>query len=195
MDASLKALAKKQKQSGLKKIRFYCQLCQKQCSDENGFKNHMASENHLRQMQIFSQNSSSIIDDFSKEFRDGYMQILSQRHGKVKIDANKVYQEYIANKHHVHMNATKWETLTNFVKYLGKSGQCVVDETEKGWYIAWVDRDPAALARQAAADKKRKHEMDDEERARRELKRQVKAAGGEGQSRPPGKNFCPEVRT
>ena len=76
------------------------------------------------------------------------------------------------------MNATKWETLTNFVKYLGKSGQCVVDETEKGWYIAWVDRDPAALARQAAMDKKRKHEMDDEERARRELKRQVKAAGG-----------------
>ena len=63
-------------------------------------------------------------------------------------------------------------------RYLGKSGQCVVDETEKGWYIAWVDRDPAALARQAAMDKKRKHEMDDEERARRELKRQVKAAGG-----------------
>jgi hypothetical protein len=37
----------------------------------------------------------------------------------------------IADKQHVHMNSTRWETLTNFVKYLGKSSQCIVDETEK----------------------------------------------------------------
>jgi hypothetical protein len=29
------------------------------------------------------------------------------------------------------MNSTKWDTLTTFVKYLGKQGMCVVDETEK----------------------------------------------------------------
>ena len=77
------------------------------------------------------------------------------------------------------MNATKWETLSNFVKYLGKSGQAIVDETEKGWFIAWIDRDPAALARQAQLAKKRKHDMDDEERHRRELKRRVKAGGAD----------------
>ena len=102
---------------------------------------------------------------------------MSRRHGTKRVYANVAYQEYISDKNHTHMNATKWETLTNFVKYLGKSGQCLVDETEKGWYIAWVDRDPAALARQAHLDKKRKHEMDDEERARRELRRQVAKAG------------------
>lgn len=37
----------------------------------------------------------------------------------------------IADKQHVHMNATKWDTLTTFVKYLGKQGHCLVDETEK----------------------------------------------------------------
>ena len=29
------------------------------------------------------------------------------------------------------MNATKWHTLTDFVKYLGREGYCIVDETPK----------------------------------------------------------------
>ena len=38
--------------------------------------------------------------------------------------------------------------LNKRVQYLGRKGRCVVDETEKGWYIQWIDRDPAAIARQ-----------------------------------------------
>jgi len=38
------------------------------------------------------------------------------------------------------MNATRWETLTEFVKWLGREGKCVVDETEKGWFVAYIDR-------------------------------------------------------
>ena len=140
----------------------------------------MASENHLRQMQIFSQNSSSIIDDFSKEFRDGYMQILSQRHGKVKIDANKVYQEYIANKHHVHMNSTIWTTFAEFVKMLGRESYCRVEETAHGFDIEYIDRDPKALAR-AEEDKKRKRvDIDEEERRNRQIAAQVAAAASLG---------------
>ena len=175
---SPKAISNRIKAKGLQKLRWYCEMCQKQCRDENGFKCHQTSDSHLRQMRIFAENPGAVMHGYSSEFEKNFLDSLSRRHGTKRVYANVAYQEYIADKHHVHMNATKWETLTNFVKYLGKSGQCVVDETEKGWYIAWVDRDPAALARQAAADKKRKHEMDDEERARRELKRQVKASGG-----------------
>ena len=40
--------------------------------------------------------------------------------------------EYIRDKNHVRMNATKWVTLSGFCKYLGSSGQCKIDETEKG---------------------------------------------------------------
>jgi hypothetical protein len=38
------------------------------------------------------------------------------------------------------MNATKWDTLTTFVKYLGKQGVAVVDETEKvrGRLFLWL---------------------------------------------------------
>jgi len=32
-------------------------------------------------------------------------------------------------------------------RYLGKTGKCHVEETDKGWYIKYIDRDPEALAR------------------------------------------------
>jgi hypothetical protein len=63
------------------------------------------------------------------------------------VRANQVYQEYIADKSHLHMNATRWVTLTEFVKHLGRSGIARVDETEKGWFIAWIDSSPKALAK------------------------------------------------
>ena len=36
---------------------------------------------------------------------------------------------------HQHMNSTKWQTLTDFVQYLGKTGKCVVAETDRGFDI------------------------------------------------------------
>lgn len=35
-----------------------------------------------------------------------------------------------------------------FIKYLGREGLCTVDETPKGWYITYIDRDPKTLAKQ-----------------------------------------------
>ena len=37
-------------------------MCQKQCRDENGFKCHLSSEGHKRQMEIFGQNPERIIE-------------------------------------------------------------------------------------------------------------------------------------
>ncbi|KAG5185239.1 antigenic determinant of recA protein [Tribonema minus] len=171
-----KAIGNRIKAKGLQKLRWYCQMCAKQCRDENGFKCHTTSESHLRQMRVFSENPDSVMEEFSQEFEEDFIEVLSRRFGTKRTHANQVYNEFIAHKSHTHMNATKWETLTNFVKYLGKTGQCIVDETEKGWYIQWINRDPALLARQAAADKKRKADLDDDERQRRALDAQVAAA-------------------
>ncbi len=54
--------------------------------------------------------------------------------------ALQVYQEYISDRNHLHMNATKWLSLTGFVKWLGKEGKAIVDETEKGWFVTYIDR-------------------------------------------------------
>ena len=43
------------------------------------------------------------------------------------------------------MNSTKWLTLTEFVKYLGREGKCKVEETPKGWYITLIHKDPAEV--------------------------------------------------
>ena len=125
---------------GLQKLRWYCQMCQKQCRDENGFKCHCTSESHLRQMHLFAENPHKLMDEFTSEFETEFLELLSRRFGTRRVAANIVYNEYIADKGHLHMNSTMFETLTAFVKYLGRTGKCVIDETEKvGTYPASAD--------------------------------------------------------
>lgn len=40
-------------------------MCQKQCRDENGFKCHLSSEGHKRQMEIFGQNPERIVEGWA----------------------------------------------------------------------------------------------------------------------------------
>ena len=44
-------------------------------------------------------------------------------HPYSRVSAKNVYNEYIQDRHHIHMNSTKWLTLTEFVKYLGREGE------------------------------------------------------------------------
>ncbi|XP_023944910.2 DNA/RNA-binding protein KIN17 [Bicyclus anynana] len=180
-----KYIANKIKAKGLQKLRWYCQMCQKQCRDENGFKCHTMSESHQRQLLLFADNASKYIDQFSKEFSDGYVELLRRQFGTKRVNANKVYQDYISNRDHLHMNATQWETLTDFVKWLGREGKCVVDETEKGWYVTYIDRDPATIAAQEAKAKKEKLDKDDQERMLEFVQRQVEKGKKESDPQQP----------
>ena len=172
-----KDIANKMKAKGLQKLKFYCQMCNKQCRDENGFKCHLTSDSHLRQMKIFAENSGEFLDSFSSEFESAYVDTLRRRHGTKKMNANNVYQEVIQDKDHVHMNSTKWATLSDFVQYLGKTGKCVVEETERGWYVTYIERDPALLARQEAHRRRVESERAEEEKAAKRMEKQrVEAA-------------------
>lgn len=168
-----KYIANKMKAKGLQKLRWYCQMCQKQCRDENGFKCHTMSESHQRQLLLFADNQRKYMDEFSYEFQKGYLEILRRQYGTKRVLANRVYQEYISDRNHLHMNATRWLSLTGFVKWLGRSGKCVVDETEKGWFITYIDRDPETLAKIERKEKKIKMDKDDEERMMEFVKKQV----------------------
>lgn len=156
---STKWLGNKMKAKGLQKLRWYCQMCQKQCRDENGFKCHRMSDGHQRQMQLFVQDSNKFMDDFSQEFEQGFMQLMSHSYRSQRILANTVYCDYISNRHHTHMNSTIWVTLSNFCQYLGRTGQCSIDKTPKGWYLTYVDNTPEARARAAEAAKKEQGEQ------------------------------------
>ncbi|KAI8393579.1 domain of Kin17 curved DNA-binding protein-domain-containing protein [Radiomyces spectabilis] len=171
-----KAIANRIKAKGLMKLKFYCQICQKSCRDENGFKCHTMSESHQRQMLLVAQSPGKFIHSFSDQFKNEFVSILSRRHGTKRVFANQVYQEYIADRHHLHMNATRWNSLSEFVKHLGREGICHVDETERGWYITWIDNSPKALARQAAIQKMDRMQKDDEEREQQLLNEQIEKA-------------------
>lgn len=58
-----KAIGNRIKAKGLSKLRWYCEMCQKQCRDENGFKCHQTSEGHLRQMRIFAENPEAVMKE------------------------------------------------------------------------------------------------------------------------------------
>ncbi|MCL4130495.1 UNVERIFIED_CONTAM: hypothetical protein GTU68_006092 [Idotea baltica] len=168
-----KDIANRMKAKGLQKLRWYCQMCQKQCRDENGFKCHTTSEGHQRQLLLFAENPDKYLDSFSEDFMEGYISLLKRRFGTKRVHANNVYQEYIHDRDHVHMNSTQWETLTDFVKWLGREGHCIVDETEKGWFVAYIDREPETLLKQEKKIKKEKFEKDEEERFQDFINKQV----------------------
>ncbi len=175
---SLKAISNGMKAKGLTKLRFYCQICQKACRDENGYRSHLDSEAHFRQMDAIaaSGGAQKVIDDFSATFQKEFVQLLSRRFGTRRIRANQVYQEHIADRHHTHMNATQWTSLSDFVKHLGREGIVQAEDTDQGWFITWIDNSPAALARQDALQKMERAKMDDEQRQRRLLEEQIARA-------------------
>ena len=111
------------------------------------------SESHRRQMQIFAQDPNKIMDEFNKEFERSFVDLLQRRFHTRRVLANDVYNEFIRERHHCHMNSTMWTTLGNFVMYLGKTGKCIVDEDERGWYVQWIQRDTDLMRRQAALRK------------------------------------------
>jgi len=67
------------KLKGLQKLRWYCQMCEKQCRDANGFKNHCESENHQRNMILYSQKAGQFTDQFSREFESAFVDIIKRR--------------------------------------------------------------------------------------------------------------------
>ncbi|PSK56684.1 hypothetical protein B9Z65_6308 [Elsinoe australis] len=164
------------KSKGLQRLRWFCQVCERQMRDENGFKQHCLSEAHNRNMQVVGEDSRKFIAQYSDQFKKDFLRLLRTAHGEKKVHANHFYQEYIADKNHTHMNATRWPSLTEFVKYLGREGICRVEEGERGLEIAWVDDSPEALRRREAVLKKDRMEKGDEERQARMLEAQIKRA-------------------
>lgn len=144
--------------------------------DENGFKMHVQSESHVRQMLVVGEDPKKAINEYSRNFHEDFMRQLRTSHGTKSVHINHFYQEYIANKAHTHMNATKWPSLTEYAKYLGREGICRVEETEKGLQIAWIDTSPEALKRAEAIRRKEMQDKGDEERELRLIREQQKRA-------------------
>jgi len=127
-------------------------------------------------MLIVGEDPKKYINDYSNQFQRDFLQLLRTSHGEKKVHLNHFYQEYIANKEHVHMNSTKWPSLTEWAKTMGREGICRVEEDEKGIWISWIDNSPENLRRQDAIRKKERQDKGDEEREQAAIREQVRRA-------------------
>jgi DNA/RNA-binding protein KIN17 len=173
---TIKHLSNKMKSKGLQRLRWYCQPCEKQCRDENGYKCHVMSESHMRRMALVTDDPRKHIKNYSNQFKRDFLQLLKTAHGEKAVHMNKFYQEYIRDKDHIHMNATQWPSLTEFAKYLAREGICRVTEEEKGIFIAWIDDSPEALRRREELRNLERVKANDDLMRDRLLKEQEKAA-------------------
>ena len=144
---------------------------------------HTQSESHVRQMLLVGEDPKKYINDYSNQFQRDFLQLLRTSHGEKKVHLNHFYQEYIANKEHIHMNSTKWPSLTEFAKFLGREGICRVEEDEKGIHVAWIDNSPENLRRQDAIRKKERQDKGDEEREQMAIREQIRRAQLDAEAR------------
>lgn len=174
-----KAAAKAIKAAGLQKLAFYCQPCGKQCRDANGFRNHCETSGHLARA---GDRLGAAKAEYLARFEQDFLRLLRTSHGENRIDAHRLYQEYIRDRHHVHMNSTRWLLLTQFVAYLGRSGKCRVDEgrvelgEEPGLHLRYVDTLLAAAANRQLARQMDEEEVQERVRAGERLERQMQKA-------------------
>jgi DNA/RNA-binding protein KIN17 len=128
-------------------------------------------------MLIVGENPHRHVSNFSRQFMGDFLQLLRTTHGEKRVHANHFYaSQYIANKTHVHMNATRWKTLTEFITFLGHSGICRVEQTEKGWFISWIDTSPEAMKKRDANLKRERMEKGEADREDRLIQEQVERA-------------------
>jgi DNA/RNA-binding protein KIN17 len=92
------------------------------------------------------------------------------------------------------MNSTKFGSLTELAKHLGREGICRVEETEKGIHISWIDKSPEALRRQDALRRKEAQDQGNEELEQRMIREQIKRAQAAAGTNDEEKEEDPEAR-
>lgn len=136
---------------GRQKLEFYCQLCSKQCRDANGFKNHVALPSHQAKIAALGADAGATVARFSREFEQEFLLLLKRSHGTKLVEANNFYQEYIGARDHIHMNATRWRLLTEFVRHLHHTNKVELETQGERMTISLVDADDAERRRRAEA--------------------------------------------
>lgn len=96
---------------------------------------HCSTFSHQAAVQRYNLDPLGNKAAASNEFLNGFCAVLQGFSARVKlkkgpsdgvnddwVDSNLVYQEYIKDRHHVHLSATRWNSVAGFVRFLGQKG-------------------------------------------------------------------------
>jgi DNA/RNA-binding protein KIN17 len=182
--STAKSVSKAIKSKGLGRVRWYCQLCNRQCRDQHGFDSHSTSRRHTERMQLFSDNPEHFVSKYSQQFERGFLEMLRHRWGTHAVEANRVYNEYVKDRDHVHMNATRWVTLAAFVRYLGSRGSCLVSSNDAGKPVVQLVVERKRSDAESRRDEMRRRAVESERRDLSALEERKRLAeqlvGGDG---------------
>lgn len=124
-------------------MKWYCNFCKRQCSDENGYKVHCSTFSHQAAVERFNRDPTGNRAAASNDFLSGFCGVLQGFSSRLKlkkgkgfsggvitadeegidwVDSNLVYQEYIKDRHHIHLSATRWKSVAGFVRFIGQKG-------------------------------------------------------------------------
>ena len=68
---------------------------------------------------------------------------------------------YSRNANLTPLLATKWTTLSEFIKELGSRADCLVEETPKGWFITFTPLDSEESLRRRLRSKRHRESTED----------------------------------
>jgi DNA/RNA-binding protein KIN17 len=126
----------------LKRLKYNCHMCKKHCRDADAFKCHKQSQSHQRNMLEFMQNPDQFIDQFSQEFKEEFLRLLSHRWPHSWVLAVKVHHCTLSSRKQVHLNATMWEALSDFIQHCHQEELLQVQDSEEGLLVKWIDPTP-----------------------------------------------------
>ena len=108
----------------LGKHKFYCEMCQKQCKDENAWTQHQRSAYHAQRMATYSEKPQFFVAKYSALFEEQFLDTFRIKYGKNQwVVANRAYNEVIRDPYHTHLNATRWTSLGEFCNHLANKNE------------------------------------------------------------------------
>lgn len=143
-----KIISKKLKYGRLQKLKWYCEICQHQCNNEQSFRQHVQSDKHRVMMSHFRANSNKILMSNSTAFKNTFLDVLRRMFPNREVAANVVYIQVIKDKNHVHMNSTIWESLHGFCNHLYNHGIIDMRMTERGPIIKYKGKESQDLQKE-----------------------------------------------
>ena len=90
-------------------------------------------------MQRIASNPDMYIDNYSKIFAKGYLDILKRLYKDKYISANKVYDIYISENNSISLNSTKWESLVKFIEHLKQHNKISIQPKDNDIKIKYID--------------------------------------------------------
>ena len=166
----------------LGKHKYYCEMCQKQCKDDNAFTQHKRSAFHASRMSSFSESPQHFVAKYSHAFESEFIDTFKIKYGKNQwVIANRAYNEVIRDPHHTHLNATRWTSLGEFCSHLAAKNDGK-DWMRKREVIGGIEQDmllmidtKALVEKQLEASKVSAKELDNR-RQQKLLSKQIKDA-------------------